>query len=213
MPCSKLPAVGAPHREQAQERVDVGGGDRTPIRPPGHRGQNPAGARRLGLPGGGPAEEQAPPALGVAGPGRVVGTADEHVVDGRAVGRAAPGALAPRVLGEKARRDLVLAGRQRQPHLEGAAALVRLFGVEVGVQQAYARPVEPHVELRGRHARRAAPANPYLNRVLGVEGKVVPKQDAAAFVGRQSVDLLPPARRAVAPQDRTRGCRCRPRAG
>ena len=197
-------AVGPPHREQAHEGIDVRHGDRTPVRPSGQRGQNPARARRLRVADGRPTHEQTPPALGVARPRSLVGTADEHIVDRDAVGRTAAGALALCVLGEEARRDLVLAGREVQPHLEDAAALVRLLGVEVGVEQADARAVDPHVELRRGHAGGAPPADPHLNRVLGVEGKEVAEQDAAAHVGRQRSYLLArgrPARGAVALHD------------
>ena len=187
-------AVGPPHREQAHEGIDVGVGDGTPVRPPGQRGQDAPCARRIGLAGGRAADEQASPALGVAGPGHPVGAADEHVVDGDAVGRPAAGALAPGVLGEQPRRDLVLARREGRPHLEDAAALVRLLGVEVGVEQADPGAVDAHVELRGRHAGGAPSADAHLNRVLGVEGKVVIEQDAAARVGGQPRDLSVPPR-------------------
>ena len=187
-------AVGPPHREQAHEGIDVGVGDGAPVCAPGQRGQDAPRARRLGPAGGRAADEEPPPALGVARPRRPVGAADEHVVDGHAVGRPAPGALAPGVLGQEPRRDLVLARREGHAHLEDAAALVRLLGVEVGVEQADPGAVDAHVELRGRHAGGAPPPHSHLNRVLGVEGKVVIEQDAAARVGGQPRDLAVPPR-------------------
>ncbi len=94
------------------------------------------------------------------------------------------------MLGEKRCADLVRAGLERQAKLEIAGALIRLGGIDIGVVELHALPVDAQIELGGRHARAGISANAHQDGVVGVEGKIAMDQDASAFVQRQRVDRV-----------------------
>ena len=179
-------AVTAADREQLEQRVDIGRGDGAPVGAAGEPGQDSARARLLRLPRGRPADEDAPAGLGVAGAGRLERSADQDVVDGVAVRGAA--VLALRVLGQEPRRDLVLAGRKRQPQLEVAGQLALFRRVEVGVEEPDPPAVDAEVEPGRGQPGRPPPAHAHRDRVVGVEREIVAEQEAAPLVRRQPVD-------------------------
>ena len=190
MPSSKLAPSLRPTYEQVDQGVDVSPGHRPPICTAGQRSQDLPGAGFFRLARQRPTTENAAPALGRSGPVRRERPADQDIVDRHPVDHLRVATLGRCVLGQNAGGDLVIARRQRQPHLEIAGPLVGFLRIEIGVQQPHAPPVNAQVDPRRRQPGRTAATDPDRERVFGIEGEEVPEQEAAAQVRRQSVDLL-----------------------
>ena len=181
-------AALAPVAIELQQRLHVGtgGGNRPAVGARGERRQDLARARRLVGCRRRRADEQAPAARRVAGPGRVERAGDGDLRDaGRARRRRGRRRPRPRVRVRDDQRGRDRVRSRRHLQARRAASLQRRRACRRGSRRDRRRAVRPPAAP----PRRAAAGLPDLQVVLGVERERVANDDAAARAERQPVDV------------------------
>src|SRR5580698_4914289 len=169
--------VAPPGSIKAQQRLEIGVGDRTPVSPPRERRQDPLRARELVFicRCTRPADENATPARRVAGAGGSEGSSDGHALHPGIVGENLPDIIgARRVLTDERDPQLLWPSLDREAQIERPGRLCQLDALAVE------RHFQLVVEEAGRTQSDVRGLSVNLDRILSVQRKDIPHQNSAA---------------------------------